>query len=122
MRIVCVEDHPVLLEGLIENVKHIMPGANVSGFKRTDDALKFVSRHGCDVLFSEIELYGDSGLRFAEKVQEINPRVNIIFVTVCGENEHARDVMRLRPSGYLTKPVAKEQLQSELSNLRYQVC
>lgn len=121
MTIICVEDHPILLEGLVENIQHIRPTADVKGFKGTEEALEFVKKKGCDVLFCEIELYGSNGLHFAEKVQKINPKVNIIFVTVCSENEYARDVLRLKPSGYLTKPVQKEQLETELSNLRYQM-
>ena len=57
----------------------------------------------------------------AEKVKKINPKVNIIFVTVCSENEHAKAVMRLKPSGYLTKEATNVQLLEELKNLRYPV-
>ena len=50
-----------------------------------------------------------------------NPKVNIIFVTICSESEHAKDVMRLKPSGYLTKEATSEQILEELQNLRYPV-
>ena len=52
----------------------------------------------------------------AEKVKKINPKVNIIFVTVCSENEHAKAVMRLKPSGYLTKEATNAQILEELRN------
>ena len=57
----------------------------------------------------------------AEEIKKINPKVNIIFVTVCGEREHAREVLRLKPSGYLTKPATQEQIMQELRELRYPV-
>ena len=57
----------------------------------------------------------------AEEIKKINPKVNIIFVTVCGEREHAREVLKLKPSGYLTKPATQEQIMQELRELRYPV-
>ena len=48
-------------------------------------------------------------------------KVNIIFVTVCSENEHAKEVMRLKTSGYLTKEATSAQILEELQNLRYPV-
>ena len=47
--------------------------------------------------------------------------MNIIFVTVCSESEHAKAVMRLKPSGYLTKEATSAQIQEELLHLRYPV-
>ena len=41
--------------------------------------------------------------------------------TVCAEKEQAKEVLRLRPSGYLTKPATREQIAEELRNLRYPV-
>ena len=56
-----------------------------------------------------------------KKVKNINPRVNIIFVTVCSESEHAKTVMKLKPSGYLTKEATGTQILEELRNLRYPI-
>ena len=61
------------------------------------------------------------GIALAEQIREINPCVNIIFVTVCSEQEFAKEVLNLRPSGYLTKPIIESQLIAELQQLRYPV-
>ena len=84
-------------------------------------ALEYVETFGCDVLLCEINPPRLEGLFLAEKIKNINPRVNIIFVTVCSENEHAKAVMRLKPSGYLTKEATSTQILEELQNLRYPV-
>lgn len=121
MTILCVDNHPILLKGLIQNVQSIVPDALVYGFARAQETMEFAERHGCDVLFCEIELYHNGGIRLAEQIRQRFPQANIIFVTVCSEKEHAREVMRLRPSGYLIKPVTREQIAEELRNLRYPV-
>ena len=122
MKIVCVDDHPIMLQGLIQNIMQILPDANIEAFESANDALGFVADHGCDILICEIELSGVDGLTLAKRVKKLNPKVNIIFLTVCDEKEHAKEVLRIRPSGYLVKPAKKEQLELELNDLRYSAC
>ena len=122
MIIVCVDDHPVMLKGLAQNLKRILPEASTYAFHDTEAALDFVREKSCDVLISEIE-FGNklSGLSLARKVKTLYPKVNIIFLTVCDEQEHAREVLDIKPSGYLVKPAEEERLEYELKNLRYPI-
>ena len=122
MTIVCVDDHPIMLKGLSRSIEQILPKASVSAFGCADEALGFAKGNGCDVLISEIELGGVNGLTLAQKMKKLNPKVNIIFLTVCDEKEYAKEVFEIRPSGYLVKPAKQEQLELELNNLRYNAC
>ena len=122
MRVVCVDDHPIMLQGLVKKIQQSLPDADVCGFNRAEDALSFARDNGCEVLISEIELSGIDGLTLAQKIKTLYPTVNIIFHTVCDEKEYAREVLKIKPSGYLVKPANKEQLDFELHNLRYSVC
>ena len=119
MTIVCVDDYSIALNGLTRSIRSILPDARIVTFMSVDDALDFVKDNGCDVLITEIEMGGIGGLLLARSVQQVNPKVNIIFLTVCDAKEHAREVFNIRPSGYLVKPATKEQLAYELNNLRY---
>jgi YesN/AraC family two-component response regulator len=106
----------------LENVRQLLPDACIAAFGNAEEALGFTSENGCDVLISEIELCGTDGLTLAKKIKKINSKVNIIFFTVCDEKEHAKEVLKIKPSGYLVKPANKEQIALELSSLRYNVC
>ena len=119
MTIVCVDDYSIALNGLMRSIRSILPDARIFTFMSVDDALDFVKDNGCDVLITEIEMGGIGGLLLARSVQQVNPKVNIIFLTVCDAKEHAREVFNIRPSGYLVKPATKEQLAYELKHLRY---
>ena len=121
MTILCVDDHPVIVKGLKNSVKRIYPEATILTFTVAKDALAYARSYGCDVLICEIELYNHGGITLAEQIRCVNPCVNIIFVTVCSEQEHAKEVLKLRPSGYLTKPIIESQLAAELRQLRYPV-
>ncbi len=119
MTIVCVDNTPIMLQSLKENAEKAYPCAEVQTFLTAVPALDYAEKCGCDVLLCEINPPRLEGLFLAEKVKNINPRVNIIFVTVCSESEHAKEVMRLKPSGYLTKEASGAQILEELRNLRY---
>ena len=121
MTIVCVDNTPIMLQSLKENAGKAYPCADIQTFLSAESALNYAEMHGCDVLLCEINPPRLEGLFLAEKIKKINPKVNIIFVTVCSESEHAKAVMRLKPSGYLTKEASNVQILEELQNLRYPV-
>ena len=121
MTIVCVDNTPIMLQSLKENARNAYPCADVQTFLTEVPALEYAEAFGCDVLLCEINPPRLEGLFLAEKIKKINPKVNIIFVTVCSENEHAKAVMKLKPSGYLTKEATSAQILEELQNLRYPV-
>ena len=118
MTILCVDNTPIMLQSLKENAKSAYSDAEVKTFLTEEPALEYAKKFGCDVLLCEINPPRLEGLFLAEKVKKINPKVNIIFVTVCSESEHAKVVMRLKPSGYLTKEATSAQILDELRNLR----
>ena len=56
-------------------------------------------------------------LEVAKRLKDINPKMNIIFVT--GFSEYKGDAMDMKASGYIMKPVTKEDVERELNDLRY---
>ena len=121
MIIVCVDNTPIMLQNLKENAEKVYPQADVQTFRTAEPALQYAENVGCDILLCEINPPRLEGLFLAEKIKSSNPKVNIIFVTVCSESEHAKAVMQLKPSGYLTKEATNEQIMEELQNLRYPI-
>ena len=121
MIVICVDNTPIMLQNLKENAEKAYPYADVRAFRTAELALQYAETVGCDILLCEINPPRLEGLFLAEKIKNINQKVNIIFVTVCAESEHAKAVMKLKPSGYLTKEATNEQIMEELQNLRYPI-
>ena len=69
-----MDDHPIMLSGLLENVSWVLPDAVIVAFKNAKDALCYNNGNGCDVLISEIELCGTDGLMLAKKIK-LDPAV-----------------------------------------------
>ena len=119
MRILCVDDEPLMLQMLETAVREAKPGADVTAFERQTELLQDAKQNGCDIAFLDIHMRGMNGVELAKTLKEINPKMNIIFVT--GFSEYAAEAMRLHASGYLMKPVTKEDIEEELSDLRFPI-
>ena len=108
---------------LQQQVQSIIPNAQIYACVTPDNAVMQAEKNSCDVLLTEIDVGNSStgGILTAERIKQINPRVNIIFLTVCSEYEHAARLLPMRISGYLTKPFHTDALSHELHNLRFAV-
>ena len=119
MRILCVDDEPLALKMLEMSIQKAKPDAEVKSFRKPRELLEAAQQDGCDIAFLDIHMRGMNGVELAKKLKEINPKMNIIFVT--GYDEYTGDAMRLRASGYVMKPVTKEKLEEELKELRFPI-
>lgn len=121
VQVICVEDSLLTLCALQQTTQQIVPDACVFACLTVAEALETARENGCDVLLTEIDVGKNKigGIELARRIQELNPRVNVIFITVYPEREYAKDVLRLRASGYVRKPFAAAELKKEFENLRY---
>ena len=116
MEILAVDDEKIVLEGLVETIKEVVPNASIHGFNKSTEALQFIKENKIDIAFLDIEMGTLNGIEFAKEIKMIYPTVNIIFVT--GYSEYAVEAFRLKASGYLLKPFTKEDIKKEIEDLR----
>lgn len=113
MRFLAVDDEPLILSGLVSALHDARPEAEILSFQWPDDALKAAKKQPADVAFLDIQLGGMSGLQLAARLKEIKPDIHIIFVT--GYSRYAVDAFAIHATGYLLKPVEKEDVERELT-------
>ena len=119
MNFLAVDDEQLQLSKLVDAIKAVSSDAVINQFSNPLQALKFAEDNVIDVAFLDIEMAGINGVELAKRLKEINPLINIIFVT--GYTEYALDAYSMHASGYLTKPVTKEKIKAELDDLRFQI-
>ena len=122
MTIICADPSPISLFRLERIIKKIMPESSVHLCKRTDSAVLAAKNTGCDVLITEIDFGGKKGegIELAKKIIELIPNVNVIFATTVFDRDYAHLLVKLKYSGYLTKPFGIEEMNRELQELRHQ--
>ena len=117
MKILCVDDEPLALQMLELSIQKARPEAEVIGFEEPGDLIDEAKENGCDIAFLDIHMSEMDGVEAAKRLKQINPKMNIIFVT--GFSEYTGDAMRLHASGYIMKPVNKDKVAAELDDLRF---
>ena len=118
MKIIVVDDEPLALRGLVQEIKKVLPECDVAGFTDSSETLTKLSDDGFmpDVAFLDIEMPGIDGISLAKRIKDACPKTNIIFVT--SYSQYALDAHSLHASGYLMKPVLAEDIRRELDDLR----
>lgn len=119
MNLLLVDDEVLALEALKKAVSKVLPNARINAFTRATQAVEFAEENKPDIAFLDIDMRILNGLDMAKALQNINPKINIIFVT--GFTEYALDAFNLYASAYLTKPVTADAITTAVSQLRYPI-
>ena len=117
MKTISVDDRQLAVNAMVETLKELDPEGSHAGLISAEEALSFAKTHPLDVAFLDIEMPGMNGLVLAKKMKELQPQINIVFVT--GHMEYAFDAHKLFASGYLIKPADTEDVAQVLHNLRH---
>lgn len=117
MNVIVVDDERIVLAAETATIKRTIKDADVHSFQKVKDALEFAEQNTVSIAFLDINIKGITGLQLAQKLQEYNPKINIIFCT--GYSEYSLDAHDLYCSAYLMKPINDEKLKKALDNLRY---
>lgn len=116
MKILAVDDEKLALETLVRSIKSAEETAEVFSFREPEDAVDFVKNNECFVAFLDIKMRLITGIELAKQLKEINPKLNIVFVT--GFSDYTLEAFKLYASDYILKPATPEQIKQALLNLR----
>ena len=131
-RVVVVDDDPTVTDLLEYGLEP--RGWEVVGFTEPDGALKYMTANAVDVMITDLQLAGASGLALCAQVVEQWPSVPVIVVTGHGSMEAAVAAIRAGAYDFVTKPIDLQamaltlrraldhrELREEVNRLRSQV-
>jgi two-component SAPR family response regulator len=113
---IAVDDEALMLGALVAAIEASPDITEVVSFSDCEEALAFVKEHPADVAFLDINMRGMGGLALAEKITSYCNNCRIVFCT--GYEEYAIPAFKLHASGYLMKPIAAEDVQGEIDNIK----
>lgn len=115
MRVIIIDDEKIAITVLSEMLKSYKNLEVVGTFTDPDDAYHQLIYLNPDVIFLDIELKNENGIKFAEKYLTLRPDVEIIFVTAY--SEYAIEAFELNAVDYLLKPIREKRLENAISRL-----
>ncbi|HTY00043.1 MAG TPA: response regulator transcription factor [Bacteroidota bacterium] len=110
IRILIVDDHPLILEGLRSRLERA-PDIKIIGEARDgDEALTRARADRPDILVLDISLPGKSGLEVLRQLHAELPMVRVLILSTHPEIEYVDRSLSLGAWGYLTKNGPSEEL------------
>ena len=114
-----VDDERTILNGNMKILCDTIPSAEVTGFSKPTEALHFVRFNHVDIAFVDIAMGKTSGLDLCEQMIEINPKLNVVFLTAYPQ--YSLQSWDTHACGFLLKPLMPEDIKKQLSKLRFPV-
>jgi two-component SAPR family response regulator len=119
MRIIIIDDEPLVLQGEANLIRRLEPDAEVHAFGSPMAALEYMRAAGADVAFVDVRMPQMTGVELARRLKLLHPELNVIFTTA--DDHYYESAMQMHASGYILKPMREEAVRRELDDLRYPV-
>ena len=114
MKILIVDDHPVVREGVRRILEEQVPGADVAGAATGQEALARLAENGWEAVLLDISLGSESGIDLLADIKALCPSVPVLVLTMHSEEQYARRVLKSGASGYVTKDTSRAVLVDAL--------
>ena len=121
MNVLCVERDRTKLRQLKQDIGELVSDAHITVCRDPYEAKSVAKANGCDVLLTDTVFDGLhlDGVMLAEQIKQMNPRVNIVFITDRADPNAAYDAWRLGASAFLLRPYEKQRLARVFTDPRF---
>lgn len=115
MRVVLVDDHEMVLEGLKAMLARFVGRVRVVGVAASaEEAQQVVSALTPDVVLCDVRLRGSSGLDLCRRLTSQHPECRVLLLSVYEDEQYVYQALRVGAAGYLLKRVGGEELVTSL--------
>lgn len=122
-RIIIADDHSFIRVGLVQILTDEYPTVEITEVGDGESLVKEVSKHDFDLVISDLDMPGRSGLEALEQIKLIKPDLPVLILSIYTEDLYALRVLKAGASGYMNKNAAPYELitavQRILSGRKY---
>lgn len=115
LRVVLVDDHEIVLQGLKAMLARFLGRIRVVGEAGdAEQAERVVAALDPDVVLCDVRLRGSSGLDLCRRLVEKDPARRVVLLSVYEDEQYLYQALRAGAAGYLLKRVDGEELARQL--------
>ncbi len=118
IRILLVDDHPVVRQGIRAILTERLRGAVVGEAGDAGSALRQVRSGAWDVVIADISLPTMGGLDLIKELRRVSPNVPTVVLSMHPAAQFAKRALKAGAVGYLTKDSAPEELIAAINEAR----
>lgn len=110
LRILVVDDHAIVREGLRRMLGAMAPHWAVDESENGHDALERLRLDSYDVAIVDVSMPGMTGLEFLRRARADYPRLRVLMLSMHAEEQYAMRAFKAGAHGYVTKDTATRDL------------
>lgn len=115
LRVLVVDDEPMAIRRFVGLLEKTELTQVLAAHTDPEKALADPEVRQADLAFIDIEMPGMTGLILAEKLQQVNPTLDVVMVTA--HDQYALEAFQSHAVGYLLKPVELSALVKQIRHL-----
>lgn len=118
MQIVTIDDEPLMLTQLKNEVAAVFPDAQVEAFEDPESVKAYLAAAPSDepkYAFFDIKLRGMSGIELAKIVKDARPHTRIVFCTAY--SDYALEAFSVPAQGYVLKPITRDKIKEAVHQI-----
>ena len=116
-KILLADDHSIIRLGLIQILKDEYPFVEVKEVGDGETLINEVMNHHWDLVISDLDMPGTSGLEALEKIRLIKPSLPVLILSIYPEELYAIRVLKAGAVGYMNKNAAPYDLIKALQRI-----
>lgn len=116
-RILIVDDHPMMREGLAQLIDHEPDLVVASQADSASQALQIIEKSAVELVLVDISLPDKSGLELIKDIQTLCPNLPILVVSMHDESLYAERVLRAGGRGYIMKQEGGKKLMQAIRQI-----
>lgn len=111
MKIIIVEDEPIIRNGLVKHIDWKSLGINeIRVAANAQEALAICESYVPDIVVSDISMPGENGIVLCRKLLQLFLEIEIIFVTGYADKEYLKAAIDLHAVRYVEKPISRKDI------------
>jgi two-component system, NarL family, invasion response regulator UvrY len=116
-RILLADDHSFIRLGLIQILKDEYPFVEIKEVADGETLIKEVLQQQWDLVISDLDMPGMSGLEALEKIRLIQPSLPVLILSIYPEELYAVRALKAGAAGYMNKNAAPYELITALKRI-----
>lgn len=116
-KILLADDHSFVRLGLIQILKDEFPAAEIKEVNDGSSLVREVSLSDWDLVISDLDMPGQSGLQALEQIKVIKPHIPVLILSIYAEDLYAIRSLKAGAAGYLNKNAAPYELVNAISRI-----
>lgn len=118
MKILVVDDHPLVAEGLKGLLLNNLPNVEVHIALNATDSLEFLKSDKIDIVFLDINLPDINGIDFCKQITNRFPKTKVLALTTFSERAYISRMLQNGACGYLIKSSSKEDILEAINQIQ----